>query len=162
MAKLKEGLNLDTVPDRDSFEPLPFGTYTCVVLDTKMKQNKNGSGEHLSIEMEITSGDYSGRKIWDNLNLFHESEVAQRIARQQFKQLCIACGITGVVDDTDRLHGKEVDVILEIVAGTGGYSDSNNVMEYHEATPENGDWSKEDEEDEEAGISDFDDDSIPF
>ena len=160
MAELREGIDTDSIPDEGGFELLEKDIYPARIEDTKIKPTKKGNGEMLVVEYTISAGDYKGRKLWENLCLFHESKKAQNFARRRFKQLCRAVGITGVVDETTCLHGLELYLDVGVEPGSGGYGDKNCIDEYIAADEREEEpgaaWDKEAEQ------PSFDDDEIPF
>jgi len=94
----------DEVPDSTN-TPLPAGKYTCVITDSAMKDNKSGSGQHLSLTMQVIDGEYTNRLIWANLNIVNQNAEAERIGRSELKALCSAVGVLKPKDSTD-LHDK--------------------------------------------------------
>lgn len=92
-------------PVRSSWEPLPPGDYTACVTSTELKPTKAGNGEYIELTIEIMDGDYSGRKIWERLNVNNPSEQTMQIARSQLNQLATAL---------NQLPLKDTDQLLEI------------------------------------------------
>ena len=92
-------------PIRSSWEPLPPGDYTACVTSTELKPTKAGNGEYIELTIEIMDGDYSGRKIWERLNVNNPSEQTMQIARSQLNQLATAL---------NQLPLKDTDQLLEI------------------------------------------------
>ena len=92
-------------PIGSSWEPLPPGDYTACVTSTELKPTKAGNGEYIELTIEIMDGDYSGRKIWERLNVNNPSEQTMQIARSQLNQLATAL---------NQLPLKDTDQLLEI------------------------------------------------
>lgn len=90
---------------RSDFAPLPPGEYTAVVTRTDLKPTKAGNGEYIELTIEIMDGDYSGRKVWERLNVNNPSEQTMQIARSQLNQLATALS---------QLPLKDTDQLLEI------------------------------------------------
>lgn len=92
-------------PVRSTWDPLPPGDYTACVTSTDLKATKAGNGEYIELTIEIMDGDYSGRKIWERLNIKSHSDQAMQIARSQLNQLATAL---------NQLPLKDTDQLLEI------------------------------------------------
>lgn len=92
-------------PVRSGWDPLPPGDYTACVTSTELKPTKAGNGEYIELTIEIMDGDYSGRKIWERLNVNNPSEQTMQIARSQLNQLATAL---------NQLPLKDTDQLLEI------------------------------------------------
>lgn len=97
-----------------SVSVLPTGTYTCVIKNTTIKPTKScmagkDTSQFLSIDMEVIEGFRKGAHVFDNPNIFHVSEMTQKIARQKLAQLCDAVNIIDL-KHIDQLIGKIVTV----------------------------------------------------
>lgn len=62
------------------YQPLPDGTYEVVIEDSKLIDNKQGTGKIIKIQYCVLNGEHEHRKIFDNLNTINESQLAQTIA----------------------------------------------------------------------------------
>jgi len=98
---------------KSNFDPLPRGEYLAIVTESQMKATKSGTGEYLEMVIQIVDGEFSGRKIWERLNIYNPNEVAETIARAALKSIGVACGITGL-DDTDKLNDVPFIIVLDI------------------------------------------------
>jgi hypothetical protein len=89
---------------------------------------KNGRGQAVSLVWSITEGEFEKRLLFQNILIQHDSEDAQRIGRQKFKDVCSSCGITGQVTDLDVLLYKPclISVVVR-VDKDGQYPDKNEV-----------------------------------
>jgi hypothetical protein len=76
-----------------TFEPLPRGDYTAMITDSVVKTTKAGNGEFIALTIEIIDGSYSGRKIWDNLNVKNINPTAQNIAQAGLTKYFRSCGL---------------------------------------------------------------------
>lgn len=94
-----------TTVEAPSFEALPVGLYEVVITDSKLQETKSGNGTMLVLDLEVISGDYQGRKLWDRLNLVNPSSTAVEIARQTLASICRAVGVQQLTD-TAVLHDK--------------------------------------------------------
>jgi len=108
---------------------LPPGRYPVAISKTEMKDTKAGTGQYLQIELTVTSGTASNRKLWARLNLVNPNQQAVDIARRELSAICHAVGVLQV-NDSDELLGREmmVDVAIEKNGQTG--EDTNKVKGY--------------------------------
>jgi len=75
-----------------TFEALPRGDYTAMITDSVLKDTKSGTGQYIALTMEIIDGSYSGRKIWDNLNVKNANPTAEKIAQASLTRYFQSCG----------------------------------------------------------------------
>lgn len=106
----------------DRFAALPKGRYLSTISDTEQKPTRDKQGSYFEIEFDVLRPEqFKNRKLWARLNVHNRSEVAQRIGREQWSALCVACGLEAAqVTDTSKLHGKLVLLITEIEDGPNG------------------------------------------
>ena len=82
--------------------------------------------EYLSVEFTL-SGEYEGRKVWQNYNLRNKNEKTVEIAKQQLKSLCDAIGLSNLHSEDDLLnHDLRVYIIEK--------DERNEVRGYKEST----------------------------
>lgn len=93
--------------------PLPPGKYEAVITRSDIKATKAGDGEYIELEMQITDGQYAGRRFWERLNVSNPNKTAEDIAKEALRQLCMACGIDDMTD-TEQLHDIPFVMSLEI------------------------------------------------
>jgi len=93
--------------------PLPAGKYTVVITDSEMKDNKSGSGQHLSLTMQVIEGEHQNRLLWSVINVVNKNSDAERIGRAELKALCTAVGVLKPEDSSD-LHDKPFSVTVKI------------------------------------------------
>ena len=123
-------LNVDAthVDTTNHYEAIPAGDYEAMVTDSQMKSTKDGSGQYLELTLEIQSGQFQGRKIWDRLNLQNRNAKAVEIAQRQLGQLAHATGVLQVAD-SEQLHHKPV-IVKVSVRQEPGRDPSNEVKGY--------------------------------
>ena len=129
MAELDQEFNAADVPEDDrSFDPIPAGDYQMQVIESDKKPNKNGTGEIITLTLEVIDGPHANRRIWDRLNYRHENPEAQRIAHQSLAELCraIGLGLTSVTN-TEQLHFKPFVGRVTVKPAKGEYGPSNAV-----------------------------------
>lgn len=103
------GFNASEVEPNTAFDVIPAGTYEAVIVASDKKQTNDGTGEYIKLELQIVSGEYQNRKLWDNLNLKNRSEQAVQIARGTLSSICRAVGVL-TPRDTAELHMKKLRI----------------------------------------------------
>lgn len=107
-------LNFDTDSvELPTYEVLPEGVYEAVITDSRMQTTKSGTGEMLVLTLEVISGDYKGRKLWDRLNLVNPNPTAVALARQTLAHLCLAIGVRQL-HDTIELHNRPLLALVRV------------------------------------------------
>lgn len=99
---------------KSDFEPLPAGQYLVAMIDSDMKKTKAGTGEYLELTWEVLDGEFTGRRLWDRLNLVNSNETAVKIANGTLKQICEATGIKRP-KDSGEFYGKPLMAKVKIV-----------------------------------------------
>lgn len=96
--------NAAAVPPMQPQDPLPEGWYQALIKTSEGKpvKDKPQSGL-LAQEFEVIDGQFRGRKVFNNLNLWNENQQACEIAG---RELSAQCHVTGkfVIQDTSELH----------------------------------------------------------
>ena len=106
-----------------SYGPLPAGEYEMMIVKSDTKPTKAGNGHYLELEMHVISGESSGRRHWERLNLDNPSAQTVKIAQEQLARLCAALGVDEV-NDSEELHDRAF--IAEI--GIDKKDDTRNVI----------------------------------
>jgi len=109
-----------------SYGPLPAGDYEMIIVKSDVKPTKAGTGHYLELEMQIVSGEHSGRRHWERLNIDNPNKTAQDIAEAALASLCFAVGVTNM-DDTVQLHDIPFIAHVEIDRKE---PDRNRIMGY--------------------------------
>ena len=128
MAEFNETFDPSAVPEDDrNFEPIPAGTYKLQVLESAIADTSTGSGQMLTLTLEVVEGQYANRRIWDRLNIVNQNPDAQRIAQRNLADLCIAVGVAQL-RNTDELHNKPFMARVTVQPDkTGQYGPQNRV-----------------------------------
>ena len=96
----------------------------------QVRTAKSG-GAGLILGLEILSGDHSGKKIKDFINIVNSSVDAERIGKQRLKLIAVLVGVKNpnkVADTDELLTGKPIVVSVE-VKDDGEYK--NNVIKHY-------------------------------
>jgi len=112
-----------------SFAPLPAGAYKVVIKDFEKKNTKAGTGQYLSLTLEVTEGDHKGRSLWENLNLWNKSVQAVEIAEQALTQICHSTGKLKI-KSYDELLFKPMIAHVKVRPENPPYGASNEVKMY--------------------------------
>lgn len=114
---------------------MPEGDYVAQITDSDVRQNKKRNGTVLELERVIISpAEFKGRKVWQYINVEHETSEAQEIGQRELANLKAAVGIHGVVADTLMMHNRPHGIKLKIEKGNdkpegGQYPDKNIVFD---------------------------------
>ena len=125
MADLGEHFDPQAVPERENnFEPIPAGLYEVHITESDVVDLKSGNGRSLVLTFEIVSGPYQGRKLWDRLNIQHNSQEAQAIAQRALADLFLATA-TAPSRNSEDLHFKPLIARVAIDAKDPAYAPKN-------------------------------------
>lgn len=105
MAQLAQNFDATQVEPMQEFVPLPEGEYIAIIEDSEMRATKAGTGNYLSLTLQIVEGDHTGRKLFDNLNLDNPNPQTVEIAQRTLSSICHAVGELAV-NDSEQLHNK--------------------------------------------------------
>jgi hypothetical protein len=112
------------------FEAVPSDWYVAQIINSIMKPNKAGTGQFLELTWQILQGEFTGRQVWQRLNLVNPSEQAVDIAQKYLKSICDAVGIPGPVSDSQILHGRPCQIRAIKTPATAQYPEGNEVKGY--------------------------------
>ncbi len=128
MAELN--FNASEIPE-DSFEPAPESDYSLQIIRSEMKETNAGTGQYLELRIQILDEPFTGKLIFERLNLINPNPTAVKIANRTLADICIACG-TQEIEDSEELHGIEFKghVVID-VDESGEYPPQNAVKKYY-------------------------------
>lgn len=132
MAKIGHVFNKDEVPE-DEFTVLPEGEYTAQIIRSEMKETRSGTGMYLELRVQILDDPYTGRLVFDRLNLVNENDTAVKIAQRTLADICKALGLEESPEDSEELHGQEFTVVLTVEEETDSFPAQNRVKKYKAA-----------------------------
>jgi hypothetical protein len=112
------GFNTTDVKAAVPFEAIPAGPYDAIVVDSKVSETKAGTGKYLMLTMQVLSGPYQNRKLFDRFNLQNPNASAVEISQRQLKALCEAVGFSGVLEESNVLFGKPFSVSVKAKKST--------------------------------------------
>jgi len=129
------GFNALEVEPSTTFQPLPADWYKCVITETEERVTSKGDGSFLLLSIEVIDGDYSGRKVFDRLNLKNPNSTAVEIAQRSLSSICRAISVNSPKDSSE-LCDKPMMVKLAVKAASGDYEASNDVKGYEAVNSE--------------------------
>jgi len=112
MAQL-HNFNANEVEPMRNFDPLPAGQYVAMIVASEEKTSQNGH-RFVTLEFEILEGQYKGRKLWVNLNLYHPNPETVKFARAELASICLAVGVPAPQDST-QLHNTPITISVRCV-----------------------------------------------
>ena len=119
------------VEPSNGFDPLPDGSYPCIITKAEEKPTKTPGGLQLVVEFKVTDGKYKGRTLFHRLNLENANPKAVSIGLGQLSALCRACGIV-TPRGAHEFANKVVRVTVKVVPDTrpqGGLQNSVTKVE---------------------------------
>ncbi|MBP9803279.1 MAG: DUF669 domain-containing protein [Candidatus Accumulibacter sp.] len=128
MALLFQAFDAATVAPQDSFDCLPAGIYNAQATDSEVKSTKAGNGTILAFTFTVLDGQFTGRKVFCNLNIANPNRVAEEIAQKQLSQFCHAAGVLQVKDSA-QLHNRPVKIKVKIKKDDQ-YGDKNEISAF--------------------------------
>lgn len=124
MANLGGTFDATQVEPNGDFDPVPAGEYRAMIVDSEIKPSKAGDNM-LKLTWKIDGGEYDGRLVWQNLNLWNSSPKAAEIAQRELSSICHAVGKLNV-QDSEELH--HLPCLVRISLRTQeGYNPQNEV-----------------------------------
>jgi Protein of unknown function (DUF669) len=137
---LDAGFDVDNEEGTPPLSLLPKGKYKAEITDATVGPTKNGKGQAVSLTWTITEAEYENRLMFQRILIEHESEEAQKFGRMKFRDVCAACGLTGVVTDLDPLCYKPCIITVVVRKDKEGqYEDKNEVSKVAPVVSFNGD-----------------------
>jgi hypothetical protein len=109
--------------------PLPAGPYLVQIIHSEFRPTKDGTGKYLLLELEVLEGPYTGRRLFDRINLVNPNPKAQQIAEQTLAAICRAVGKVQVIS-SEELHHIPLIAEVRLDPAKGGYDESNSIKRY--------------------------------
>lgn len=123
------GFNAET-QERVATGPLPDGWYFVEVEKADLKTTDQGAGQGINVKFnvlgEVETGEFQNRKAFEFYNIVHSNQMAVKIGRGKFADLCLAVGVVSPRDTSELLNKR-----LKIRVGKDSRDKENNrVNEY--------------------------------
>lgn len=127
MANLGQQFDASQVAPSTGYDVIPKGEYVMRITDSDVVSNSAQTGTVLKLTLEVVSGEYAGRKVFDQLNLTNPNEMAVKISRERLSAYCHATGVIQL-QDSQQLHGIPFVAKVKIkVDKNGVYDDRNEI-----------------------------------
>jgi len=127
-------LNFDASKiETNSYQPLPDGWYPVAIVEADMVRTRDGATEYLKLCYEVTGPEYTGRKVFDGLNINHANQTPREIAQRNLASICKAINQLQVAS-TDQLLGKELLVKVKAEPADERFDARNRVVGYKPTT----------------------------
>jgi len=123
-----DGFDPSSVP-QEEYTVLPAGDYVGCIISSEKKITKSGSGAYINLTIEIIDGPFSGRRVWDLINLWNVNPKAVEIAQRTLASICTATGVIKPTDTSD-LHNIPIGIKLGVDPDTG-WGEKNRVKKYY-------------------------------
>jgi len=122
--------NSNEVP-ADDFDTIPAGVYSAQIIQSEMKDTKAGTGQYLEMRIQVLDEPFTGRLVFERLNLINPNPTAVKIANRTLADICNAIDVDSF-EDTEELHGIEFKIKLIVEEPPEGtdYSAQNKVKKY--------------------------------
>ena len=133
MASFGHTFDASAVEPSSTYDVLPPGKYLAQIVASEMRATKDGSGQYLYMEVDIIEGQYTGRKLFDRLNLINASADAVQIAQRTLSSICRAVGKLQV-SNSEQLHLIPLIADVRVRPPKGQYGESNSIR-YLPRTP---------------------------
>ena len=65
------------------FTPLPNGDYTVAIIESEVRDTKDGTGKYASLKFEVMQGAHKGRWLWTNINIVNKSPKAAALSLER-------------------------------------------------------------------------------
>jgi hypothetical protein len=95
-----------------------------------MKPTKDGSGQRLNLTLQILSGKYQNRTLFDGLNVKNKSQQAEQIGRSQLKAVCVAVNVPDP-KVSEELHNKPL--MIKVAVGKDQNGNPRNEIKGYKA-----------------------------
>lgn len=129
MANLGQRYERETLPENQSFEPIPSGWYLATVTSSDVKQTKDGTGVYIDLQFTVVGPDHAGRIVFEKINIRNNSQRAEEIGLGTLRGLLAAVGLPGI-EDSDELLNKTAEIKVGLEKPQEGYEQRNNIREY--------------------------------
>lgn len=128
---MKFNFDASKVEPAKPIDVMPAGDYLSEIVEAEVAQNSSKNGTVLKItEKIIEPQEFKGRKVYDTINVSHESHEAERIGQAALSALQHSIGKIQV-NDTNELLNIVHCIRLKIEKDPNGkYSDKNRISAF--------------------------------
>lgn len=126
MSSLGQTFDATAVEPLGTYEVLPPGKYLVQIVASEMRVTKDGRGQYLYLELDVLEGKYTGRKLFDRLNLVNANPDTVQIAQRTLSSICRAVGKMQV-SNSEQLHLVPMIADVRVRPPNGQYGESNSM-----------------------------------
>lgn len=123
------GFNAMEVEPNIDIDTIPAGEYEACIVSSEMKPTKSGNGSYLNLEIQILSGPYQNRRLYDKLNLDNPNATAVKIAKATLSSICRAVNVPTPQDSSD-LHMKPLRIKVKVRKREDNGEMTNEIKSY--------------------------------
>jgi hypothetical protein len=107
---------------------IPAGWYSAQIIESSVKDARNGNGSYLLAVFQILSGEHAGRQIYQNVTLQNASQQAVEIGQRLLTDIYTAIGITTPTKEINVLNFKPVMARVGIKRDKDGIYPDRNIV----------------------------------
>jgi Protein of unknown function (DUF669) len=126
MARFDTSFDASGVEPAAGYDVLPAGKYVAQIIESEMRVTSNGMGQFLWLMLDILEGPYTGRKVFDQLNLVNQNPTTVEIAQRALSAICHATGKLQVAD-SEELHLIPMTIQVTVKPPKNGYGERNAI-----------------------------------
>lgn len=133
MANIEGNYDVNAEPS-SSIDVLPAGEYTASIIESKIEDisKKRDVGGCLVLVWKVDSGEFTGRLLWQRLNLFANEDMDNykkvvEINDSKFAQVRHSCSKIIVSDSTELHHIPCIIRVVIEIDPTGKYQPRNEI-----------------------------------
>ena len=116
-------------PDND-FTPLTPGWYPAEFERAETCQTKDERGSYLKLQLVILGEKYSGRKVFDNINLKNDSAKCVGMGIAQLTKIAKVYGKTIMDIKVEHMLGQMIQIKTAVRAAKGDYPADTEIKDY--------------------------------
>ncbi len=121
----------DHVPGSGSFDTIPRGEYSVIMVKAEKKDTKAGDGVLQFCQFKVIDGEFENRIIFHNFNIVNPSEKAVDISVSLLKDFMYMVNIKKCDKfDLTALLNRPVTIGVGIRKGDDQYADQNNITKF--------------------------------
>ena len=113
----KYNFNADDHDTSDNFQPIPAGLYKMMIESSEVVSNKAKTGEILKLTFSILEGKFTGKKLFENINISNPNAQCVEIGLKALAQIGKAVKIPRP-SDSAQLHNLPLMGRVAVVKDT--------------------------------------------
>lgn len=109
------------------------GPHQVQIIEDNEETTKDGHAVMSALTLEITEGEYKGRKIWERVMVEHDdlatdkTKKGVRMGLQKLRDFCDAIGHTDLLENTEQLMYRPFLAMVEVEPAKGEYKAKNKL-----------------------------------